>query len=932
MIWTQILYYFITLAISIALAPKPRAPKAAALEDFDFPTAQEGRPIPVVFGEVDITGANVVWYGDLQVSRIRKRSGFSKVTVGYKYFIGFHLGLCHGPVDAITQVRWDDKVAWTGNITGNSSGSISVADLFGGQNRGGGVEGDFDVLMGGDSQAANAYLAAQVGETPPAFRGITSFVWKGGWIGNSEFVKPIAIRVRRTTAGWSGGTAWYASRATIGTLMNPAHIIYQCLTDPRWGMGVDPNRLNDTAFRAAADELWDEGFGLALLWNQSTSIEGFIQVILDHIGGGLTFNLVTGQYELKLFRANYSPGDLDEFDASQIISFDRFERQLWGETVNEVSLVYTDPDSRQPTSLTAQDLGNVDAQGSRVPAIIELPGIRDHDIARSVLARELAQRTTPLTKTTFRVNRRAWSLGFGGLFRLTRPELQVFGRVFRVLRIDRGSLESGAITIEALEDIYQNDLGVGLATQPSPVAPPAIPGGDDDPETGSAVLSATTTAPPGSPADGDTYLVPAGATGDWAGETGNLAVWDADLGEWVFVAVPNGEIIFVADTAVNLQNVNGTFQPVAGGSSPLIAAGDLYTHDGASDERLPVGADGQLLSANSSEPLGLEWIDPPASSPLTTKGDVYVHDGTDVARLPVGADGLVLEADSTAPAGLRWKRPEAVDVARGARVGAISTSPQAVAGSTFTAVEFDQVAFDTLEAFDLAEPTRLTAVRSGKYLVGAAVSWETHSGTHRQRLLVRVDGTDYVAFVEDETSASRELAQNVSALVDLAAGQYVEFVVWHDVGGGLDLLRDSGNPQGWMARVGSLAVPTQIRGASWVRSSVLAVPVNSVVVHIAKASRIVGWRMSGVGVGGAFSIGSATVDVWKTDQAGFPPDVTDSICGSLPTISSARLAEDDVLSGWDVDLAAGDIVVFVLDSVSGFAGVFFQLLIQEVEA
>lgn len=43
-----------------------------------------------------------------------------------------------------------------------------------------------------------------------------------------------------------------------------------------------------------------------------------------------------------------------------------------------------------------------------------------------------------------------------------------------------------------------------------------------------------------------------------------------------------------------------------------------------------------------------------ALSPVTTKGDLIVGDGTDNVRLPVGADGLVLQADSTQTTGLKW--------------------------------------------------------------------------------------------------------------------------------------------------------------------------------------------------------------------------------------------------------------------------------------
>lgn len=49
-----------------------------------------------------------------------------------------------------------------------------------------------------------------------------------------------------------------------------------------------------------------------------------------------------------------------------------------------------------------------------------------------------------------------------------------------------------------------------------------------------AVISMTTSAPPGSPADGDMYIVGASATGDWAGEENNLAYYIAEETRWEF--------------------------------------------------------------------------------------------------------------------------------------------------------------------------------------------------------------------------------------------------------------------------------------------------------------------------------------------------------------------------------------------------------------
>jgi hypothetical protein len=45
------------------------------------------------------------------------------------------------------------------------------------------------------------------------------------------------------------------------------------------------------------------------------------------------------------------------------------------------------------------------------------------------------------------------------------------------------------------------------------------------------------------------------------------------------------------------------------------------------------------------------------ASRLTAKGDLFVYDGSDVVRLPVGSDGQVLSADSTEPSGLKWITP-----------------------------------------------------------------------------------------------------------------------------------------------------------------------------------------------------------------------------------------------------------------------------------
>ena len=63
--------------------------------------------------------------------------------------------------------------------------------------------------------------------------------------------------------------------------------------------------------------------------------------------------------------------------------------------------------------------------------------------------------------------------------------------------------------------------------------------------------------------------------------------------------------------------------------------------------------------------------------------------------------------------------------------------------------------------------------------------------------------------------------------------------------------------------------------------------------------------------------GSAVVDIWKDTYANFPPLDADSITAAAPpTISAATKSEDETLTGWTTAIAAGDVLIFNLDSVA----------------
>lgn len=73
--WGYIAVLVISAFISYAMAPKPPNQKPPSLDDVDAPTAEEGKPFAVVFGTVWMTGPNVIWYGDLRTTPIKKKAG-----------------------------------------------------------------------------------------------------------------------------------------------------------------------------------------------------------------------------------------------------------------------------------------------------------------------------------------------------------------------------------------------------------------------------------------------------------------------------------------------------------------------------------------------------------------------------------------------------------------------------------------------------------------------------------------------------------------------------------------------------------------------------------------------------------------------------------------------------------------------------------------
>lgn len=384
---------------------------------------------------------------------------------GYKYFMGLHFGLCHGPVDALIEIRAGDRTAWSGVQSASGPIAVNAPNLFGGDQKEGGIVGTARLMMGDPAQTPNAYLTAQQGAVQPAYRGLCGLVYEGGEIAcNNPYPKPWTFRVRRTAAGWQGGTAWNPTQAAITltngvVAMNPAHIIYEALTNSDWGMGYPTSQIDTTSFLAAANQLHTEGLGLCVLWNRENTILEFLQDILNNASGVLISDRTTGLFVLKLLRDDYVISSLPVFTQDNVIELTSLESPGLVGATNEIVVSYVDPTIGSKNyggqqNVAVQALGAIQAQGVVVSQKKDYPYLASSDLALRVAQRDLALVSTGLKRLQAKLDRNAWNLTPGDVFVLNFPALGISSVVFRVGEIDYGTLTAGAITVVAVQDVF----------------------------------------------------------------------------------------------------------------------------------------------------------------------------------------------------------------------------------------------------------------------------------------------------------------------------------------------------------------------------------------------------------------------------------------------------------------------------------------------
>ena len=192
------------------------AKQQKAVGSLQFQTSQRGGVIPLVYGTTRVT-PNLIDYDDFKGAPSSQQSGIGKGGGGgkgggqqYKYSASVIMGVCQGPISGIGTVWW-----------GKNIGMLSSLPAA--------------VYLGSDGQATDPYWETRHAAKALGYSGTANIVANNFAMGNTATLPNFSFEVE----------GLLSLSGTNGFDANPAAIVADFLTNPRYGAGYPETSLGD---------------------------------------------------------------------------------------------------------------------------------------------------------------------------------------------------------------------------------------------------------------------------------------------------------------------------------------------------------------------------------------------------------------------------------------------------------------------------------------------------------------------------------------------------------------------------------------------------------------------------------------------------------------------------------------------------------------
>lgn len=399
-------------------------------------TNEQGRPLPYFAG---IAKLGVTWISeprDVRSKPIKKKVGKKKETVGFNYYARAAAIVCHGPVDALEEILFDDDLVWTGPVEreGTDSTAITIPD-----------RGTITFYWGTATQPLDANLAAS-GVTHPAYRR-QCYVVVDLFLGANKTSMPnMEFVLRRAPV-----VPWMTGSALIGQDANPVAVFAELWTSEVFGLGLPASHLDQTALGTVADTLAAEGMGISPVLTSPTSFNQVLGSLIENIDAFPVIDPATGKIGLRLVRDGETFVTWDEDDFTDPPDVDAGG---WESTYNLLTVKFTNRDKAWTADgVSFRDRGNFALTGSTRTRSVERPWVTQQAVAWRIAASLGRQAALPVMTGTARVKRTSLaSVQVGDLVTLTHTAAGISALKVRIAELTVDKPDSPEVAIRWKED------------------------------------------------------------------------------------------------------------------------------------------------------------------------------------------------------------------------------------------------------------------------------------------------------------------------------------------------------------------------------------------------------------------------------------------------------------------------------------------------
>ncbi|PHS21733.1 MAG: hypothetical protein COA84_15070 [Robiginitomaculum sp.] len=234
---------------------------------------------------------------------------------------------------------------------------------------------------------------------------------------------------------------------------NPAHFLRDVILYPNIGTSDLAANIGDS-FETAANTLYDEGFGISLKFQNPRSRRENKAEIERHIDARVYRDRLTGKWEIKLIRKDYDPDNLFVINADNAISWSNFSWRDPKNLPNHIVLKYTDPKEDKLVAIPLVNPAKVQLAGRIISEPVTYDGVRNHDLAARLAARDLLALSSPLRSGTVMVFDLPAELNIGSPIILDNPKQGIASAVYRIVDLKEGDGRSNEIEISVVEEVF----------------------------------------------------------------------------------------------------------------------------------------------------------------------------------------------------------------------------------------------------------------------------------------------------------------------------------------------------------------------------------------------------------------------------------------------------------------------------------------------